>query len=86
MSLFVDVSFQALLSAAECQLIRELPDWPTQQKLTAGERFIAQRLQRLGCIRVERCKDDPMQMFFDVYAGVTPLGRESVERGIVRLS
>lgn len=86
MSLFVDLSFNAVLNASERALMRDLPDWPTQQKLTDDQRETAKRLKRLGCIETERSKDDPVQIFFEVYAGVTALGRASVETGIVRLS
>lgn len=86
MSLFVDLSFNAVLTRAEQALLTALPDWPTQQKLGEADRDLAPRLKRLGRIEVERCKDDPIQIWFDVYAGVTALGRTVGPSGIVRLS
>lgn len=85
MSLFVDLSFNAVLTFAEQRLLGNLPDWPTQQKLTDAEKALSPRLKRLGLIELERCKDDPIQIWFDVYAGVTFLGRRSASDGIVRL-
>lgn len=85
MSLLVNVSFSAMLSRAEQALLAALPDWPTQQKLSDAERTLAPRLIRLGCIEIERCKDDPIQGHFDTYAGVTFVGRRAVSTGVVRI-
>lgn len=86
MSLFVDLHFGAILNRNEIAFIRDLPDWPTVQKVTAGDRPLVWRLKRLGCIQIEKAKDDPIQIWFDVYAGVTAAGRTAAESGVVRLS
>lgn len=83
--LFVDLHFSAILRDEEIRLLNALPDWPTQAKLSDAEREVSHRLKRLGLIEIERCKDDPIQIFFDVYAGATFLGRRAAADGVVRL-
>jgi len=80
-----NVTFAAILTDAERRMLADLPDWPTEQKVADAQRPHVARLKRLGCIQVKYCKDDPDQIFFDLYAGVTPLGRASVAGGTVRL-
>lgn len=85
MSLFVDLHYGAILTRDEIAFIGDLPDWPTVQKVTAEQREFVGRLKRLGCIQIEKAKDDPIQIWFDVYAGVTSTGRAAAETGVVRL-
>jgi len=85
MGLDLNISFNALLTRDEQAFLADLPDWPTVQKVEVDRRPLVGRLRRLGCIQAERCKDDPIQIWFDVYAGVTFLGRRSAQDGIVRL-
>lgn len=68
--------FPVALPDDELRVLRYLPDWDavaqTVTRIDDGDYAAARRLEKRGLIKLSRWKDDPIQVYPELYGGKLP--------------